>query len=239
MISTHVIPVLNDNYAYVITTADGHCGVIDPGEARPVKRFLEENGLKPDIILLTHHHGDHVAGALDLKEAFGAKMVGPAAEADKIHGLDVGLHEGDPLKFGEVKVEIIETPGHTLGQINYFFPESKTLFSGDTLFVLGCGRVIEGSMSQMFESLRKLKALPPETQVYCGHEYTMANAKFAAHVSPDNSELINRIDTLQALRNEGKPTVPALLRDELATNPFLIAETPEGFSNLREAKDGF
>jgi hydroxyacylglutathione hydrolase len=239
MINVHIVPVLSDNYAYVITNEAGDVGVIDPGEARPVKRFCDERGLTPNYIFLTHHHGDHTAGVTDLKETYGCQVIGPAAEAMQIPDMDIGVHEGHPLQFGEVEIDFIETPGHTAGQINFFFPRSKTLFSGDTLFVMGCGRVFEGTMEEMFHSLQKLKNLPDETKIYCGHEYTLANAAFARHADPDNTSLKDREKQIKDLRNKGLPTVPSTISQEKDTNPFLRAKNAEAFAKLRKEKDQF
>ncbi|MBU0859895.1 MAG: hydroxyacylglutathione hydrolase, partial [Alphaproteobacteria bacterium] len=189
--SAHVqiVPVLQDNYAYIIES-DGVYAVVDPGEAGPVIEALQKNKLS--AILLTHHHGDHIGGAAELKKRYSAAIIAPAAEEHRIQDIDVMVREGDIYTVGQTEFHVIETPGHTAGHVCFYAPAEKFLFSADTLFSLGCGRLFEGTAEQMWESLQKLAALPDDTLVYCGHEYTAANARFALDVEPDNKDLIYR-----------------------------------------------
>lgn len=237
-LNVQIIPILQDNYAYLIQSND-HVGIIDPGEAAPIIQALERQGLSLDFVLNTHHHGDHVAGNRDLIERYGAQLVGPAAEAAKIHGIDIAVSDGDIFTFGNSTAQIIETPGHTLGGICLYFEQDKVLFSGDTLFSLGCGKLFEGTAEDMFHSLEKLKALPDDVLVYCGHEYTQSNAVFCLHVEPDNVALHRRIAEIDVLRASGQPTIPVLLENEKDTNVFLKAKSAEEFTALRKLKDTF
>jgi hydroxyacylglutathione hydrolase len=205
-------------------------------------------------VLVTHHHADHVQGIPAVREAFpGLRVVGPAKEAARIGGVDVEVKEGDYVELGEIKARVIETPGHTAGHVVYLFEDDEILFAGDTLFSLGCGRVLETPMPVMWSSLEKLANLPGETQVYCGHEYTQSNARFALSIEPDNADLKARAEAVTALRAQGKPTLPTTIALELAANPFLRAEVAsvqkavglEGadpaqvFSEIRRRKDSF
>jgi hydroxyacylglutathione hydrolase len=217
-----LVPCLQDNYAYLIHDADtGATGIVDPSEAEPVFRALERRGLTLTHILNTHHHWDHTGGNLALKEASGAQIVGPRADAERIPGIDVALGEGDVWTFGSEDARIFDIPGHTRGHIAFWFADSRAVFTGDTLFAMGCGRLFEGTPEQMWTSLQKLMALPPETRVYCGHEYTQANARFAITVEPDNVSLAERARVVDRLRADGKPTIPSTIDIERATNPFL------------------
>lgn len=227
----HIVPILKDNYAYIIQT-DTDVAIVDPGDAAPVLAYLDEHGLHPNWIINTHRHGDHVDGNVHLKDAFDCKLAAPA-ECDG--DIDTVLSDGDVFSFGNLEFQIIQTKGHTAGHIVLFEPTRKILFSGDTLFVMGCGRVFEGTPDDMFISLKKIKELPPETKIYCGHEYTAANANFAVHILPDNE------DVAQARREMlgQKCTVPTLLSRELKTNPFLLANSVSEFAKYRAAKDRF
>ena len=239
MITVHIVPILNDNYCYILEADNGDVAVIDPGESEQVLNFLFSRNLTPTHILLTHHHGDHIGGKDEIQKKYHCDIYAPAAEAQKIGSIDVKLDETSNLKFGKEQVNIIETPGHTLGQINFHFPESKLLFSGDTLFVMGCGRVFEGTMEQMHTSLQKLAILPDETKVYCGHEYTLANAEFLMHVAPDNDAVSERYAHIKDTRSHNMPSVPSTIAEEKQTNLFLNAKTAEEFSDLRRKKDSF
>jgi hydroxyacylglutathione hydrolase len=224
----HQIPALSDNYIYLAhDPATKATAVVDPSVAAPVLAKLAETGWKLTHILNTHHHNDHTGGNLELKAATGAIIVGPAADRDRIPGIDVALAEGEHYKVGEADAEVFDVPGHTRGHIAFWFKDSRTVFSGDTLFLMGCGRMFEGTAPQMWNSLSKLRALPPETRIYCGHEYTQANARFALSVEPENKALIERAKAVDATRAAGRSTIPGLMRDELATNPFLRADTAE------------
>ncbi len=234
-----LIPVLDDNYAYVLQSEDGLTGVVDPGAAEPVVAFLEQHKLGLDYILNTHHHGDHIGGNAALIEQYGAKLVGPRAEAARIPAMDLQVNEGDIFTFGNEVFQILETPGHTRGHICFYGSQSGILFAGDTLFAMGCGRVFEGSMEEMFASLQKLKALPAETLLYCGHEYTLSNGKFCAHADPHNADIHKRLKEVETLRKKNIPTLPSTLEQEYKTNVFLRAGAADEFAALRSAKDSF
>ena len=219
------IPILRDNYAYLLTEAEtGGTAVVDPGEAAPVLAALEQRGRRLDWVVLTHHHHDHVGGVAEIKQRTGCKAVGPRGEFNRMPDLDLTVAEGESFTLGHAVAEILETPGHTAGHVCYYFPDDPALFSGDTLFVLGCGRLFEEDAAAMWTSLSKLAALPPNTKVYCGHEYTLANARFAVTVDPDNAELAARCRKIEEARERGEPTVPTTIGEELATNPFLRAD---------------
>jgi hydroxyacylglutathione hydrolase len=234
------IPCLSDNYAWLLRDAGtGTVAVVDPGEAEPVEQALAARGLGLDLILITHHHGDHVGGVAALKAAHGAAVLGPAADAHRLPVLDRALKEGDRIAVGGATAVVIDTPGHTRGHIAFHFPAEELLLCGDTLFSLGCGRLLEGTPAEMFTSLRKFAALPPETRIACGHEYTLSNARFALSVDPGNAALKARAAQAEADRAAGEPTLPALLGDELAANPFLRAADVATLAKLRAAKDDF
>jgi len=221
------IPVLRDNYVYLLhDEASGATGVVDPSVAEPVLVQLAETGWRLTHILNTHHHPDHTGGNLEIKRATGAIVVGPRADRDRIPGIDVAVADGERYALGSETAEVFDVPGHTRGHIAYWFKNSRALFCGDTLFLMGCGRLFEGTPEQMWRSLGKLRRLPGETRVYCGHEYTQANARFALTVDPQNAALVARARRVDALRAEGKSTVPGTMADELATNPFLRADEP-------------
>ncbi|MCB2115542.1 MAG: hydroxyacylglutathione hydrolase [Rhodobacteraceae bacterium] len=234
------VPCLTDNYAYLAhDPATDATAIIDAPEAAPILQALTTRGWKATHILLTHHHDDHIAGVPALVAATGAKVVGAAADAHRLPPLDVELREGDTVKIGVSAGSVIEVPGHTLGHIAFYFPDSAAVFTADSLMALGCGRVFEGTRPQMWESLTKLAALPPETLVYSGHEYTASNARFALTIEPENAALQARAAAVAAAREEGRATVPARLEEELATNPFLrAASTPiRARLGLRDATD--
>lgn len=232
------VPILSDNYAWLLRDeATGSRAVVDPADADAVIRAAEADGGRLDLILLTHHHADHVAGTDAVRARFGARVVGAAADAHRLPRLDQAVRDGDEVRLGESRAHVLDTPGHTRGEVSYAFP--GVLLSGDVLFSLGCGRLLEGTAAEMFASLRKLAALPPDTLVCCGHEYTASNARFALHVDPDNPALRARAEQVGRLRAQGKPTVPSRLGDELAENPFLRAPDATRFAELRQQKDGF
>jgi hydroxyacylglutathione hydrolase len=239
-ITAQPVPILSDNYAWLLRdSATGAVAIVDPAEPKPIIAALEQAGGRLDLILLTHHHADHIAGADEVRAHFGAKMVGAAADARRLPKLDIAVKEGDTVKLGSAEAQVIDTPGHTIGQINYFFPDGEILLSGDTLFSLGCGRLIEGNADLMFASLRKLAALPGGTKVCCGHEYTESNARFALSVDGANPALIARTAQARQQRAAGVPTVPSTMADELAANPFLRAPDVATFAKLRSGKDTF
>ncbi|MGH6989265.1 MAG: hydroxyacylglutathione hydrolase [Stellaceae bacterium] len=219
------IPVLRDNYVYLVHDAEtGATGVVDPSVAAPVMTALEAAGWRLSHILNTHHHGDHTGGNLELKAKTGAIIVGPRADRDRIPGIDVAVGDGDVYRFGGHDAQIFDVPGHTSGHIAYWLPDSRALFCGDTLFIMGCGRLFEGTAAEMWNSLGKFKALPPETRVFCAHEYTQNNARFALTVEPGNPDLRARARRVDELRAQGQPTVPGTIGEELLTNPFLRAD---------------
>ncbi len=232
-IDVHQIPVLNDNYVYLARDrASGQTAVVDPAVAQPVLKAAERLGWSISHIFNTHHHGDHVGGNLEIKAATGCTIVGPKADRARIPGIDIEVDEGETAALGEALAEVFFVPGHTRGHIAYWFRESAALFCGDTLFALGCGRLFEGTPSQMWNSLSKLRALPAETRIYCAHEYTQANARFALSVDPGNEALQQRSREIDQARAQLQPTVPSTLGEELATNPFLRADQPSLAANV-------
>lgn len=248
------IPVLSDNYVYLLhDRISGATAVVDPAEAAPVQAALAERGWTLTHILNTHHHHDHTGGNTALKAVTSCTVIGNRADAARLPGLDVGVGEGDTVTLGGFTAQVLEVSGHTVGHIAYWFPQARALFCGDTLFALGCGRMFEGDPATFWGSLAKLRALPDDTQVYCAHEYTLSNWRFAASVDPDNRLLQARGVAIKELRERGVPTVPSLLADEKATNPFLRADDAdfaarlglagrpphEVFAEVRRRKDSF
>lgn len=216
-----------DNFGVLLhDPSTGATAAIDVCEEGPYLRVLEEKGWTLTHILVTHHHDDHIAGIPGLKARFSPRVIGPAKDAHRIPGLDEGVREGDTITVGSLQAKVYETPGHTSGHISLFFPQDKLLFAGDTLFSLGCGRLFEGSPFDMLQSLTKLAALPDDTALYCGHEYTLSNARFALTVDPGNAALQERADEVERLRAENRFTLPSTLGREKATNPFLRATDP-------------
>jgi hydroxyacylglutathione hydrolase len=218
------LPAFQDNYLWLLSR-DGRAVVVDPGDAVPVQRALAERQLKLDAILVTHHHGDHIGG-LDALLVTGATVYGPRSES--IDGIDVRLASGDRVEVLGVSLTVLDVPGHTAGHIAYFAEslEPPAVFCGDTLFACGCGRLFEGTPAQMLASLDRLAALPPATRVYCAHEYTLANIRFALAVEPANPALQQRAQHAAATRERGEPTVPSTIALELATNPFMRSDVP-------------
>jgi len=248
------IPVLNDNYVYLLHDApSGATAVVDPAEAVPILNAAERRGWRISHIINTHHHGDHVGGNLAIKQAHGATVIGPAYDRARIPGLDIAVDEASGAEIAGHRAQVFFVPGHTSGHIAYYFADSAALFCGDTLFSIGCGRLFEGTPQQMWSSLLKLRALPDDTKIYCAHEYTESNCRFAITVDPDNVNLQRKVAAVTADRAIGKPTIPALLGEEKACNPFLRADAPNlltdfsetgtdpiaAFAAIRKAKDRF
>ncbi len=234
------IPILSDNYAWRLReTESGAVAVVDPADAKAVIARLEQEGGRLDLVLLTHHHDDHVAGALEVARRFGAPIAGASQDRHRLPPLDLALEEGDRVVLGRSAGIVIDTPGHTRGHISFFFASGPVLFCGDTLFSLGCGRLLEGTPAEMFTSLRKLAALPDDTLVCCGHEYTESNARFALSVLPDNPALSERAQEVARQRAAGTPTVPTRLVAERAANPFLLAPDIPSLAAFRSTKDKF
>lgn len=244
----------SDNFGVLVHDgASGRTALIDAPEEAPILAAVNRTGWTLDLILTTHHHTDHVEANLALKQRFGLRIIGPEAEAAKIPGIDETVEDGSILSFGDHQVHVIQTPGHTAGHVCYHFPVARVAFTADTLFALGCGRLFEKPAAAMFASLQKLAALPADTTIYCGHEYTQANARFALSVDPDNLALKERAERIDRLRAEAKPTLPTTIAEELATNPFLRcgdsdirrelgmenASDEEVFAELRRRKDSF
>ena len=218
----HLFPCLSDNYGVLVhDEATGATASIDAPEASAVEAALAATGWRLSDILVTHHHHDHTGGIAALKERHRCRVVAPQKEAARIPGVDETVGEGDTAKVGALVARVLDTPGHTLGHISYWFGAEKLAFVGDTLFSIGCGRVIEGTPEMMWASLLKLRGLPDDTQIYCGHEYTAANIKFALTIEPDNAALKARAAEVATLRHDGKPTIPTTLGAEKAANPFL------------------
>jgi hydroxyacylglutathione hydrolase len=216
-----------DNYGVLVhDPASGATAAIDAPEAGPIEAALSTSGWKLSDILITHHHADHTDGIRALKQRHGARVVAPRDEATTIPAVDATAGDGDTVTVGTLTARVIGTPGHTLGQINYFFPTAKLLFAGDTLFSIGCGRVIEGTPEMMWQTLLKLRALPDDTQLYCGHEYTEANVRFALTIEPDNQALKARAAEVKRQVAAGAPTVPSLMGEEKRANVFLRADDP-------------
>ena len=252
MLDIHQFPCLTDNYGVLLRDATtGAVASIDAPNAVQVSAALKARGWVLTEILTTHHHGDHTDGNLALKAETRCRITGPKAEAARIPGIDVQVGGGDTIKFGALQVKVIDTPGHTAGHIVYWMPDAKVAFAGDTLFAMGCGRVNEGTMQQMWHSVDAVGKLPPSTILYCGHEYTVSNAKFAITMEPENEALATRLKEVEALRAAGKATLPTRVDIELATNPFLRpksaairkrlglegAEDWQVFAELRERKN--
>lgn len=239
MLTIDLIPCLSDNYAYLLRDGGGSVGVVDPSEPGPVQAVLERQGLKLTHIFNTHHHFDHTGGNLDLKAAYGAIIIGPRADAHRIPGIDLGVGEGDRAAFGSLEADVYDIPAHTSGHVAFHFASDKAVFTGDTLFAMGCGRLFEGTPADMFAAMAKLKALPGDTLVYCGHEYTESNGRFALTVEPDNADLAARMDDVRRLRAAGQPTIPSTIAAERATNPFMRARDAAELGERRAAKDAF
>jgi len=248
------IPCLTDNYAYIVCDSNSKTtGVVDPSEAKPIISFLKKEKLKLNYILNTHHHFDHIGGNIELKKIYNAKIVGFEGDRHRIPGIDIFIKDKEIWSFGNSTVKIIHIPGHTLGHICFFFEKEKIVFTGDTLFSLGCGRIFEGDHKQMLDSLNKIKKLPKNTKIYCGHEYTYKNAEFCMKYEGNNIHLKKKFEEIKRLRSQNLPTIPSSLEDELKSNIFLRCdkeelktklnmknhEDLEVFKKVRDLKDSF
>ena len=242
-LSINPIPILSDNYAWLLKDSDtGAIAIVDPADEAPVMSAIEAqagSGGRLALILLTHHHADHVAAADAVRARTGARIVGAAADRHRLPRLDQAVREGDVVSLGASRAEVIETPGHTRGHISFFFAQTPALFCGDTLFSLGCGRLLEGSAQEMHDSLVRISRLPDDTLICCGHEYSEANARFALAALPHNQALAEQARLIEQRRAKGLPTVPVRLGAERGTNPFLLAPDLDEFTRLRSWKDGF
>lgn len=240
MIEVVRVPAFRDNYIWLLHDgASGETVVVDPGDAAPVLNAAATRGWTIGQIWNTHWHPDHVGGNLEIKAKTGCTVTGPAGEATKIPGIDRAVGSGDMVAIGDRRAEVIEVPAHTAGHIAYHLAADGLLFPGDTLFAMGCGRLFEGTPADMWASLGRLMALPDATQVYCAHEYTAGNARFALTVEPDNPALIERMAAVEAARSRGEATVPTTIGLERATNPFTRASDLAEFARRRAAKDVF
>ncbi len=248
------IPCLSDNYAFLLhANQTGETALIDAPESGPVLQELKARGWKLTEIWLTHHHWDHIDGVAEIKEATGAQVIGAASDAQRLPPLNKSVHEGKDFSFAGHQVRVFDVSGHTIGHIAFYVPDAGAMFTADSLMALGCGRLFEGTPDQMWASLLKLAALPVETLVCSGHEYTANNAAFAVTIEPNNQKLVQRVSHIASLRNAKMPTVPSTLGEELATNPFLRANLPAlktainmqnatdiaVFTEIRQRKDGF
>ncbi|MBY0520967.1 MAG: hydroxyacylglutathione hydrolase [Sphingomonas sp.] len=234
------IPALSDNYIWLVHDPDSReTMVVDPAVAEPVLAAADARGWKITAIWNTHWHPDHTDGNAAIKAATGATITGPAAEAAKIPTLDATVAEGDVVQLGAHPATVYETPAHTAGHISFHFADDAAIFVGDTIFAMGCGRLFEGTAAQMFANMQRYATLPDDTVVYCAHEYTESNARYARVAEPDNDAVATRLTEVQAMRARGEPTVPTTIGLERATNPFLRAKSVEQLAERRAAKDGF
>jgi hydroxyacylglutathione hydrolase len=253
-LQVELVPVLSDNYIYLAHEPEtGATAVVDPAEAKPALEAAEAKGWTISHILNTHHHGDHTGGNREVQQATGAPIAGPSYDAERIPGIDVRLSEGDTYSVGNAVAKVIFTPGHTRGHVSFWFERENALFSGDTLFALGCGRLFEGDAATMWQSLQKLRQVPDSTRIYCGHEYTRTNARCALQLDPDNAKLQEYARVIDSLRDAEQPTLPAQMGMERDTNPFLRADDPalaqamampgadpvDVFAKAREIRNGF
>ena len=248
------VPCLQDNYAYLLHNSEtGATAVVDVPDERPIEVVLMQRGWKLTDILITHHHADHIDGVDALREATGARVVGAEADAHRLPKLDYAVREGDHVEIGAIDGRVMEVPGHTVGHIAYYFHNPGAIFTADSLMVMGCGRLFEGTPRQMWDSISKVVQLPQDTEIYSGHEYTESNVRFALSIEPENSALISRAEKIAAARAKDRPTMPSTLAEELATNPFVRANLPgvkdivgmpdasdvEVFAEIRRRKDRF
>jgi hydroxyacylglutathione hydrolase len=234
------VPVLNDNYVWLVHDgASGETLVVDPAVSEPVLAAAEQKGWTISQIWNTHWHGDHIGGNAGIVAATGARVTAPQAELAKIPDVDHPVSEGDRVHLGAHEAAVMSVPAHTGGHIAYHFAEDEVIFVGDTMFAMGCGRLFEGTAEQMYANMQRIAALPDDVRIYCGHEYTLANARFAAHVDPGNADVARRLEQVSAMRDAGQITLPTTVAEERATNPFVRARNTQEFAELRTAKDSF
>ena len=235
-----IIPCLQDNYSYlIIDETNNNACVIDPSEAKPVIDFVDKKNLNLKYILNTHHHFDHIGGNEELKKIYNSTVVGYKGDAERIPEINILVENNQIWKADNFEAKIIHIPGHTTGHIGFYFFNEKLIFTGDTLFSLGCGKIFEGTYQEMFTSLNKIKSLPEDTKIYCGHEYTLQNSKFCIKHDPENLDLQNKISKIKKKLKNALPTIPSILKDEIECNIFLRAKNVETFSKLRDLKDNF
>ncbi len=235
-----VIPCLQDNYSYlIIDKSNNSACVVDPSEAKPIMNFVEKENINLKYILNTHHHFDHVGGNKNLKKKYNSVVIGYKDDANRIPEIDILLEDNQIWKADNFEAKIMHIPGHTTGHICYHFFKEKLIFTGDTLFSLGCGKLFEGTYQDMFSSLKKIKKLSQDTKIYCGHEYTLQNSKFCIEYDPENTKLKNKITEIKKKLKNNLPTIPSTLKDENECNIFLRAKDVESFSKLRDLKDIF
>ncbi len=237
--NVEIIKCLKDNYSYLVIDSNNNALIVDPGEAEPLIKVIDKKKVNLKFILNTHHHFDHIGGNEELKKKYKAQIVGFKNDKDRIPGIDIFLSDNEIWKSGDFEAQIIYIPGHTSGHIAFYFYKNEILFSGDTLFSLGCGRVFEGTNKEMYESLSKLKNLPLNTKIYCGHEYTYNNSLFCMKYDNKNIELKKKIIEIGKKIKRNEPTIPSTIKEELECNIFLRAKSTEEFSKLRDLKDNF
>ena len=235
-----IIPCLQDNYSYlIIDESNKTASVVDPSEAKPIINFIEKENINLKYILNTHHHYDHIGGNKDLKKKYNSVVIGYKDDASRIPEIDILLNNNQIWKADNFEAKIMHIPGHTTGHISFHFFKEKLIFTGDTLFSLGCGKIFEGTYQDMFDSLNQIKKLPQDTKIYCGHEYTLQNSKFCIKHDPENLNLKNKIVEIKKKLENNIPTIPSTLKDENECNIFLRAKDVESFSKLRDLKDNF
>ena len=233
------VPVLSDNYVWLIHDAEsGETAAVDPSVADPVLAAAEAQGLRITQVLNTHWHPDHTGGNDAIRDATGCTITGPA-EAERVSRMDRIVREGDRIRVGGAEAVVWDIPAHTAGHIALYFEDEGMIFVGDTMFAMGCGRLFEGTAEQMYANMQRIAALPDDVWIYCGHEYTLSNARFAAHVDPENRDVVRRLESTAAMREAGQITLPTTVAEERATNPFVRAKDVEEFARLRTEKDSF